>query len=92
MVILTLRQFRERHHRLLHDEYGVSLAEARRLYPDATLRSRWWSYVLLAFEGGEDFSPQACAALTFGQMRELSRTKRGLTTRLPDRYLRPRAA
>lgn len=68
-------------------EYGISVAEANEFYPDHFLFPQWWDYALTAFNAGDDFSTQAAHKLNDAQMRELSRTKRGLTAGVPVRYV-----
>jgi hypothetical protein len=87
--ILTLKQYVEHHQRAKVEEYDIPLSEAAELWPEHALRSDWWKYVEKSFNDGADFSHRAAHMLTAAQLRDLSRTARGLETGLPDRYLHP---
>jgi hypothetical protein len=63
------------------------MAEVSRLYPESSFLPAWWRYVETAFEAGQDFTPQGVATLTRPQLRDLSRTTRGLRQGLPANYL-----
>lgn len=87
--IPTLVQYMDRMWRAKAHEYMITLAEARELWPTHAYSGEWWKHVVAEFDAGADFTPQATARLTATQLRDLHRSTRGLTTRLPDRYLRP---
>ena len=78
MSILTFKQYVKREQDEAASEYGLSTADVNRFYPSHSFQARWWSYVLEAFESGEDFSPQGMVTLSSGQLRDLSRTTRAL--------------
>ena len=85
--IRTFKQHMNRKHRAVCEEYGIRMSEVRALYPEHAYRGEWWGYVLEAFEDGCDFTPAAASRLNAPQLRDLSRTTRGLRDGLPEMYL-----
>ena len=86
-MILTFKQYVRDVRADARSSYGISAKTARECYPEHALHARWWSYVLDAFEAGEDFSVQGLRTLNKAQFRDLSRTTRGLRQGLPLPYL-----
>ena len=89
MTILTRTQYFDSVRRDRAAEYDLTLLEAGELFSDELLLAGWWRHVVQSFNAGDDFSRQAAQTLTDTEIRDLSRTERGLRDGMPKHYLRP---
>lgn len=76
--ILTLLQYADREHRRMHAKYGVSLAEAARLYPVRGYGIEWFGYLRKQIEAGNVPSTRLWRSLSVHQQYGLLRTTRAL--------------
>ena len=76
--VLTLRQYAGAEHDRMVREYGVSHAEAARLYPVDSFESDWFSHVLTRVNSGDVPSWQLWRSLTDHQRLHVLRVPRAL--------------
>lgn len=77
-TILTLRQFAAADWHRMASEYGVTLTEARDLYPVDSYESDWFSHVLTRVNAGDLPSWRLWRSLTDHQRSHVLRVPRAL--------------